>query len=347
MGQEEITVSIGDVLDELGITLPASDEQQATEQSDESTVTDAETVETTTETTEDPEESVEETQDAEAGDESTESQDNTDSEEEDPDAEADDDTQERGVKKLSRRVDKLTARAKSAEEQAASLQAELAATKEQLVSAQPIILQDSVDPLSDVLTPEDLDSKLNSAHIVIDQVPDLIAKSDMEGGEIEVPMGNGSVQKFTTAQLRERLQAAKAILRSEPQRRQFLSQRGQFIAEAKQVYPELFQDGSQPRAMLLQTLQAYPGIARLPNLELIIGDAIRGQAQRFAQYEALQKKTAPAKTAKPVSKQVVAPKVVSPSSAPKTKAKPNVIDALRKNGSRENAEALIGNLLGE
>jgi hypothetical protein len=244
-------------------------------------------------------------------------------------------------------VDKLTARAKSAEEQANTLQAELAAAKDALTRAQPIVLQDAADPLADVTSAEALESRLAAANTVLDNVPDLIAKADYEGGEVEVPMGDGSTRKFTKSELQERLRVARQILKAEPARRTYLAQRESFQHEARQVYPELFQEESQARQMMMATLQAYPGIAKLPNLELIIGDAIRGQALRFQQAEAIQKKaaTAKAKPAAPAAaKPAVAPKVVSPSAAPKTKSQADPLEALKKSGNRDAAENFVASL---
>jgi len=98
--------------------------------------------------------------------------------------------------------------------------------------------------------------------------------------------------------------------------------------------------------MMVQTLKTYPELSRLPNIELIIGDAIRGQQMRFSQYEALQKKAAGAKVspATATAKPTLAPKVISPNSAPKTKSKPDALDALKKSGNREAAEQFMSSI---
>jgi hypothetical protein len=344
MDQTDTTFSIGDVIDTLGITLPTIDETpEAAEVTPE---TDAD--ETTTDIN--PEDQPEETDAPETdADDSTEDSEPEDTAEEDTDDAAEEDPESAeapAVRKLAKRVDKLTARAKSAEEQATSLQAELSATKEALTRAQPIVVQDAADPLADVTTPEALESRLAAANTVLDNVPDLISQADMEGGEVEVPMGDGSTRKFTKQELQERLRIARQILKAEPARRNYLAQRENFQHEARQVYPELFQEESQARQMMMATLQAYPGIAKLPNLELIIGDAIRGQALRFQQAEALQKKAAAAKAkpAAPASKPAMAPKVVSPSAAPKTKSKADPLEALKKSGNRDAAENFVASL---
>lgn len=346
MDQKE-TFSIGEVIDTLGITLPV-DETPATEEVAQEAVADETpdiTPEDQPEETDAPETDAEDSTEESEQPEEDPAEDDTDeepAEDEDPES-----TEAPAVKKLAKRVDKLTARAKSAEEQAASLQAELAAAKDALTRAQPIVVQDAADPLADVTTPEALESRLAAANTVLDNVPDLIAQADMEGGEVEVPMGDGSTRKFTKQELQERLRVARQILKAEPARRNYLAQRESYQHEARQVYPELFQEDSQARQMMLATLKAYPGIAKLPNLELIIGDAIRGQALRFQQVEALQKKaaTAKAKPAAPAAaKPAVAPKVVSPSAAPKTKSKADPLEALKKSGNRDAAENFVASL---
>lgn len=342
-------IRLGDVLDELGIQLPAVDEPTAPDSKPEEPI-EAEAAEV--ENPESEESPAPEAADSEDSDDTTEEQteDAEESEESDsPDPsgeEEPEDKADRSLAKMNKRVDKLTARAKSAEEQAAALQAELASAKEALAKAQPIIVQDTADPLADITTPADLDAKIASANTVLDAVPDLIAKAEMEGGEVEVPMGNGATQKFTSAQLRERLQVAKSIVRGESAKRSYFQQRETYIAEAKTAYPEIFQEGSQLRQTMQATLRQLPALARLPNLELIIGDALRGQAARFAEAETLVKAKAKAATPapKPAAKAVAAPKVVAPSAAPRAKSTPDPMSALKETGTRQAAETFVASL---
>ena len=346
MDQTESAFSIGEVIDALGVTLPTVDETTpAAPEADQEAIAD-ETPDNTTEETEtedSPEDSSDSSDPSDEADDEPEETD-ADTDDEDPDEEPVE-AEPAAVRKLTKRVDKLTARAKSAEEQANTLQAELAAARDALTKAQPIVLQDAADPLGDVTTADALESRLAAANTVLDNVPDLIAKADMEG-EVEVPMGDGSTRKFTKQELQDRLRVARQILKSEPARRNYLAQRENFQHEARQVYPELFQDESPARKMMLTTLQAYPGIAKLPNLELIIGDAIRGQALRFQQAEAMAKKSAAAKPKAPAApaKTAVAPKVVSPSAAPKTKSKADPLEMLKKSGNRDAAENFVASL---
>lgn len=343
MGQADESIQLGEILDELGIQLPTVDEPSAPESTPEEP-TDAEPTEEIDTTTDD--DTADESNDSTDEPESTEETDDTEESEEEPEEDAPEPAPEKSVQKLSKRVDKLTARAKSAEEQAAALESELAQAKEALAKAQPIIVQDAADPLADIQDAATLEARLSAANTVLDNVPDLLAKAEIEGGEVEVPMGNGAVQKFTSAQLRERLNMAKAIVRGESNKRAYFAQRETYIAEARQSYPEIFQEGAPLRKVMQETLRAHPALAKLPNLELIIGDAMRGQALRFQQLEAVRKTSAkPEAKAKAAAPAKVAPKVPQPSAAPRAKSAPNALAALKQTGSREAAESFVAALL--
>ena len=343
MGQADESIQLGDILDELGIQLPTVDEPTAPESTPEEP-TDAEPTEEIDTTTDD--DTADESNDSTDEPESTEETDDTEESEEEPEEDAPEPPQEKSVQKLSKRVDKLTARAKSAEEQAAALESELAQTKEALAKAQPIIVQDAADPLADIQDAATLEARLSAANTVLDNVPDLLAKAEIEGGEVEVPMGNGAVQKFTSAQLRDRLNMAKAIVRGESNKRAYFAQRETYIAEARNSYPEIFQEGAPLRKVMQESLRAHPALAKLPNLELIIGDAMRGQALRFQQLEAVRKNSAkPEAKAKTAAPAKVAPKVPQPSAAPRAKSAPNALAALKQTGSREAAESFVAALL--
>lgn len=327
MEQADNAINIGDVLDELGVTLPTTDEQQTAESSEESTVSDTEEIDTTNTDNNESETSTDDENQSSDDDESTDD-DSADAEDEsDPDA--------RSVKKLSKRVDKLTARAKTAEEQAAALQTELAATKEQLAKAQPVIVADAADPLANIENLEQLEERLAVAKKVRKW-----ALANLEGASVSNSAGEETY--YEPAQVREFLaNADELITEHAPKKREFIQAKSVFLQEAKAVYPELFKEGSQLRQVMQETLRQYPALAKMPNLEIIIGDAMRGQAARFAELEARSKS---AKTKQPATA-VVAPKVVNPSAAPRAKSKPNALEALKKTGSREAAESFVAGLL--
>lgn len=343
---ESAAFSIGEVIDALGVTLPTVDETPSAPEAEQEIDPAAQPDTTQTDDTEDSsEDSSDPSDSSEESDPSDDSQESDADDTEDPDPDAED-TEEAApaVKKLTKRVDKLTARAKSAEEQSAALQVELAAARDALTKAQPIVLQDATDPLADVITAEALEGRIAAANTVLDNVPDLIAKADMEG-EVEVPMGDGSTRKFSKAELQDRLRVARQILKAEPVRRQYLAQRDMYLHETRQVYPELFQENSPARQMMINTLQAYPFLAKLPNIELIAGDSILGGKIRSGELKVIpaSKAAAPAAKAAP-ARPAVAPKVVSPSAAPKTKSKADPLDLLKKSGSRDAAENFVASL---
>lgn len=349
-------VNIGDVLDVLNVKMPVTEaesgslkaesgkqveQEQAAEGKDESGNLKPEKADGEAEIQEEADDATVEDEQKDDGDGAEES------EEESDDESAEEDKEARAVRKLSKRVDKLTARAKSAEETAETLKTKLAETEERLGKAQPIILQDSQDILADVMTTEELDTRVASASVVIDQVPDLLAEADADG-EVQVKMGDGSVKTFTREDLHARLQRAKAIVKGEASRRTFLAQREPAVADAKREYPELFQENHAARKLMLETLKLYPGMAKMPNVELAIGDMINGYVMRLERQKESGKRkadTGKVETEKPKPK--IAPSVIKPSAQPKTtKPKGDGLDALRNEGTRNAAERFVANLFG-
>lgn len=344
-------VNIGDVLDVLNVKMPETaatqevveQKQVADEEKAEGGKLKPEGEEADADAGSDADSAAVEDEQQEDGDEADES------EEESDDEAAGEEKEARAVRKLSKRVDKLTARAKSAEEEVQTFKSKLAETEEKLGRAQPIILQDSQDILADVMTTEELDARVASASTVIDQVPDLLAEADADG-EVQVKMGDGSVKTFTREDLHARLQRAKQIVKGEASRRSFLAQREPAVADAKREYPELFQEDHAARKLMLETLKLYPGMAKMPNVELAIGDMINGYVMRLERGKAESGKL---KAEKPEGKKAeaakpkIAPSVIKPSAQPKTtKLKGDGLDALRSEGTRNAAERFVANLFG-
>jgi hypothetical protein len=343
-------VNIGDVLDVLNVKMPETaatqevveQKQVADEEKAEGGKLKPEGEEAEADAGSDADSAAVEDEQQEDGDEADES------EEESDDEAAGEEKEARAVRKLSKRVDKLTARAKSAEEEVQTFKSKLAETEEKLGRAQPIILQDSQDILADVMTTEELDARVASASTVIDQVPDLLAEADADG-EVQVKMGDGSVKTFTREDLHARLQRAKQIVKGEASRRSFLAQREPAVADAKREYPELFQEDHAARKLMLETLKLYPGMAKMPNVELAIGDMINGYVMRLERQKQkpeggnVKAEGKKAEAAKPK----IAPSVIKPSAQPKTtKPKGDGLDALRSEGTRNAAERFVANLFG-
>jgi hypothetical protein len=143
------------------------------------------------------------------------------------------------------------------------------------------------------------------------------------------PSEDGKQPGYTAQQVRERYGALKEIReRMVPAAREALARRQQEEAAARRVYPELF-DPARPEHNVLRNLLAIaPGLkAVIPNLHLVIGDALRGEKARQAAERA--------RTAKPAA---AAPKVPArPRPAP---AKP-APRAAAESGAEINAEKFM------
>lgn len=123
---------------------------------------------------------------------------------------------------------------------------------------------------------------------------------------------------YTPAQLRKMLrqvQRERSVLI--PQAKEVLKQRQTSNAEAKTLYPDLFKTNSEMSVQAAAILARVPGLKQLPNVMLLLGDALSKAAERAApKPKAVEKKSppvipAPAATPKPASSamQPVKPKI--------------------------------------
>lgn len=260
MTLSDIAAEIGFALDEVELP-PDQTAEEATE----------ETAEATEETdTEDPAEA-----DLSQDDDSEEEQEKTE-EEKNPVPE-----------KLLRRIDKLTAKRREAEERADTLETEVSDLRAKLDASTPVqIIPSPSDPLGDVETPDQLDDRIAQAKKIR-----AWAIKNLEGATVQNAAGEDVY--YEPSQVRDYLANADDILTEHaPKRKEWLANRGQVIGEAKVAYPALFKNGTPEHDMYRATLKSYPTLKSLPNLEMIIGDAIEGQKLRFARAEAAYKKSA-------------------------------------------------------
>jgi hypothetical protein len=206
----------------------------------------------------------------------------------DDDSEAADDEQEdtptATQEKLLRRIDKITAKRREAEEKAETLESEISDLRARLDASTPVqIVPTPNDPLADVETPEQLAERISTAKKVRKW-----ALEHLEGGT--VTNAAGEEVYYEPAQVRQYLaNADEVITEHAPKRQQWIAQRQSVLPEAQAAYPSLFKAGSQESQVLRETLKAYPALRGMPNLELVIGDAIAGQQLRFARQEAGKK----------------------------------------------------------
>lgn len=272
--QADDTLSLTDIAAEIGIDLT----EEAT------TPPDPSTEEADPNAESDPsQEHTEESQDSpDPSDTSDESETESEETSEDEDAEeAEEEDPAPAQEKLLRRIDKITAKRREAEDRAEQLETELSDLRAKFDSTPPVTLAPTPDdPLADVETPQALEERVEVAKKVRKW-----ALQNLEGGT--VTNANGDEVYYEPAQVRQYLANADEMLTEHaPRRREWLGQRMTFVPEAQTVYPALFQAGSQENTMLRETLKAYPALKRMPNLELIIGDAIEGQKLRFARQQA-------------------------------------------------------------
>lgn len=305
------TLNLSDIAAEIGLDLTPEEPtppDPSTEQADPNAETDP-SQENTEETNDSPDPSDE-------SEEKSDDEDADDAEEETPSP-----TQE----KLLRRIDKITAKRREAEEKAEQLETEISDLRTKLDSTPPVTLAPTPDdPLADVETPEQLEARMQVARKVRKW-----AMQNLEGGTVTNAQGEEVYHE--PAQVRQYLANADELLTEHaPKRQQWLHQRQSFVPEARTAYPALFQAGSQEQMLMRETLKAYPALKAMPNLELIIGDAIVGQQMRFARQQAAQKSaSAPKSSATTPAKS--APSAPSPAKGQKVPAKAINARATAKN----------------
>ena len=281
--QTDTPLTLSDIAAEIGIAL---DEVETPQE------------QPAAEATEEPPIEAPEATDTEEPAEADLSQDNTDSDEADEatdEADADKDEAEKEEEKapvpekLLKRIDKLTAKRREAEERADTLETELSDLRAKLDASTPVqIVPTPSDPLADVETPDQLEERITIAKKVRTW-----AMRNLEGATVQNAAGEDVY--YEPSQVRDFLANADELLTEHvPRRKEWIAQRSQVVPEARAVYPQLFQSGTPESDMLRQTLRAFPQLKSMPNLEMVIGDAIEGQRLRFARAEAAHKKSASA-----------------------------------------------------
>jgi hypothetical protein len=227
-------------------------------------------------------------------DEKSDDDSDAESEEDKDDAEPEEEKEEEKnpvPEKLLKRIDKITAKRREAEERAETLESEVSELRAKLDATVPIqVTPTASDPLADVETPEQLEDRVATAKKIR-----AWAIKNLEGGTVQNAAGEDVY--YEPSQVREYLATADELLTEHaPKRKEWISQRSMVLTEAKAVYPALFKAGTQEHESLLATIKAHPYLKNLPQLEMIVGDAMEGMKLRFARAEAAQKKAAASKT---------------------------------------------------
>ena len=210
----------------------------------------------------------------------------------------------KGIREMEKRIGKLTARSKGLEEENAGL-------RSQLEKAQPITLQPSAeDPLAN----------LTDAQAVVEQVKLMHAfkawaVKHWDGGEAKDQ--NGNPRELNAEEVRENYNRAEEIIFHAPQRLEYLARKERFDGLCKEVYPELFDAKSPESQVAWAFVRENPGILRLPQYALIIGDAIRGGRLREEEQKAKKAKAEAARPTlgRPTTAPKLAPRAISPGAA--------------------------------
>jgi hypothetical protein len=281
---QDTPLSLSDIAAEIGFDLEeiTPQEQPAAEETEAAPEAQPEATET--------EDASAETDLSQDTDEKSDDDSDAESEEDKDDAEPEEEKNP-VPEKLLKRIDKITAKRREAEERAETLESEVSELRAKLDATVPIqITPTASDPLADVETPEQLEDRVATAKKIR-----AWAIKNLEGGTVQNAAGEDVY--YEPSQVREYLATADELLTEHaPKRKEWISQRGAVMHEAKAVYPALFKAGTPEHESLVATLKAHPYLKGLPQLEMIVGDAIEGQKLRFARAEAAQKKAAASKT---------------------------------------------------
>jgi hypothetical protein len=249
----------------------------------------------------------EETESAAAEESEEDDEEEKDEEEEKSDEESGED---KSISRLEKRIDKLTRRRKEAETAAESLRAENESLRAEVEKRSAIRLEPTPeDPLADIETATDLESKVSAAKKVR-----AWALSNPDGATVTNP--DGTERYVDRAEMAKFIAQTDALLTDHaPARKEYLKERESILPEARATYPDLFKPGTQQHQVLIDTLKQVPALKRLPGYEMVIGDALLGMQLRMER--AAKSKDADAKKSAPTAgkSKAIAPAIPKPSAS--------------------------------
>jgi hypothetical protein len=254
---------------------------------------------------------IEEEEEDKAADDAAESETETEGEEDDVEKSTKESEEEKpGSEKVQKRIDKLTARAKTAEEklEAAEAKAKQLESEVEKLRVEPVAAVSANNPLSDVEDAAGLAKRVNDAVALrrwCIENPDGGTVLDKDGNEQEI---EGGTARRMLADMEELLSI------HAPRRERFLAERTGYEKEARERYPEMFEDGSEMEKASREILRAWPEVKRFPDFRLVLGDYITGLNARKNAAAAADKAVR-----KPEVKRAIAPPV------PKTSTQQKVV----------------------
>jgi len=330
-------------LAELGVKRPT---EEPKEESADKTISD------NTDTTEEPEEKSEDSaEDVDTEEEPATEADPAEEPEESEDTTAEEPAGEEVAKdKVQRRIDKLVAKQREAEEKAQAATSEL----EQLKSAKadleaqlnqtsrPVLTPSAENPLADVDSDEALQQRIQNAQAVRRW-----ALQNTDGATIKQP--DGSEKYIEPAEVKDYLVKADDILTIHvPARKEWLAQREPAVKAAKEVFPDIFKEGSALNQAYKATIKQAPDLLKLPQHEYWVGLALYGEQALMARQQTQAAKDKAKKTVSAKKEKTVTP--VQPVSAPRSATKGSSTAAknrfFKSSGSMSDIEDLVGELIG-
>jgi hypothetical protein len=187
---------------------------------------------------------------------------------------------------IQKRIDKLTAQKKAAEEKAAELEEKLAKQEPQ---KEIVLTPSKADPLSDVLSVSDLEKRTETVERLREHClrnPDGFTYTQ-DGKDIFV----------TPEEVREHIVETDRSLRKDiPARQKWLDQYAASVADAKKIFPALFDSRTAEYQTAQGMLNHLPELKRIPSYNYVIGCAILGE--KTIQANATKAKTAKVDTSK-------------------------------------------------
>ena len=303
---EETDSMISDALAELsGVT-----SAETSDESDDLLQTETDDAESDDQPDEESEESDEESED-EADDEEEsdeDSEDEADDEEEEAEEHSDN---------VQKRINKLTAQKKSAIEELEKLKVESATSNDRLADleakaenfARPVLGRSPASPLEDVLTSDELNARIESAHKVRDW-----ALVNADGAAIT---GADGEERFVEAEdVRKHFIAADRLLNKfAPARAKWIASKEQSLAATKEAFPEILKKGTSMNAAYHATIKEFPELLGNPHSEFWAGCALLGEQVLIGKQKAAEAKS---KASKKVSARKDTPSLVRPSSSSKS-----------------------------
>jgi hypothetical protein len=200
---------------------------------------------------------------------------------------------------ISKRIGKEVGKRKGAEEAATAAQAEAAAAKAEAAALQAKLDEkeaparaaaSGLHPTLLIEKPEELAARKATLAGFVDWTEQALEEAREANERNEA---NELVWRGTDAEGKEVVWTAKAILARKqeltrelnhiiPETEKLIAERATFDAEAKQLFPEIFQPNSTEAQLRQALLKRVPGLRTLPNCNLMIGDMLAGERARQA-----------------------------------------------------------------